>query len=333
MSRREVRFGLSLPNRAVLFGTPIELLLETAEQAEASGLFDSVWVGDNFLFKPRLEAVVTLGALAARTKRLKLGVICLATFPLRHPLQLAIQWASLDVISNGRTILAVCTGKSGKGGGLAAKELVSNGILSKERAPRMEEGIQLLRLFWGREPVTYEGQFYRFEEVEALPKPVQERIPIVIAVNPPAGTDPALVEKALRRVARLADGWQTDGTPPAVFKERWERVQEYAAEYGRSDEVTDSSLHLMVNINDDAAQAYREGVGFLEAYYGAGNVSEEKVKSWLAYGPPAMVIDKINEFLEAGCTTPVLRFVSSDQRGQLERCVGEVLPAFKGVTV
>src|SRR5437762_14170357 len=108
-----VRFGLSLPNRAVLFGMPVESLLETAEQAEASGLFDSVWVGDNFLFKPRLEAVVALSALAARTKRLKLGVICLATFPLRPPLQLAIQWASLDVGSGGRPILALCTGKSG----------------------------------------------------------------------------------------------------------------------------------------------------------------------------------------------------------------------------
>ena len=61
--------------------------------------------------------------------------------------------------------------------------------------------------------------------------------------------------------------------------------------------------------------------------------SEEKVKSWLAHGSPAAVIDKINQFLEAGCTTPVLRFVSADQRGQLERCVHEVLPAFEGVRV
>ena len=98
-TKRPVRFGISLPNRAVLFGLPPQVLLETAEQAEASGLFDSVWVGDNFLSKPRLEAIVTLSALAARTKRLKLGTICLASFPLRHPLSLAIQWASLDVLS------------------------------------------------------------------------------------------------------------------------------------------------------------------------------------------------------------------------------------------
>src|SRR5215467_13349016 len=94
-----LRFGLSLPNRAVLFGIPADTLLETAEQAEASGLFDSVWVGDNFLSKPRLEALITLSALAARTRRLKLGTICLATFPMRHPLTLAIQWSSLDLLS------------------------------------------------------------------------------------------------------------------------------------------------------------------------------------------------------------------------------------------
>src|SRR6476659_426423 len=131
-TNREVRFGLSLPNRAVLFGVPPELLLRTAEQAEASGMFDSVWVGDNFLSRPRLEAIVTLSALAARTQRLKLGVICLATFTQRSPLQLAIQWGSLDLLSSGRTILAVCLGKSAKAGPDFADELAAFGIQSNE---------------------------------------------------------------------------------------------------------------------------------------------------------------------------------------------------------
>ena len=324
-----VRFGLSLPNRAVLFGVPPELLLETAEQAEASGLFDSVWVGDNFLSKPRLEAIVTLSALAARTRTLRLGTICLASFPLRHPLLLAIQWASLDLLSGGRTILAVCIGGSAQQGPLFASELAASGVKSNERAGRLEEGIELLRRFWGADPVSHEGRFYRFEAVEALPKPAQTRIPIVIAVNPSVGADPVVQERAFRRVARLADGWQTDGTPPDLFRERWQRIQEYAAEYGRADQVTDSSLHLMVNINDDANAARDEAVEFLDKYYGAGHVSPEKLESWLAFGSPAAVVDKIAAFVEAGCTTPVLRFVSPDQRGQLERCITEVLPALQ----
>lgn len=330
--KRAVRFGLSLPNRAVLLGLPVGVLLEAAERADACGLFDSVWVGDSLLFKPRLEALVTLSAIAARTRRVKLGTICLASFPLRHPLPLAIQWASLDVLSGGRTILAVCNGKSARDGPLAATELATMGIRSPERAPRLEEGIELLRRLWGPGPVSFEGRFYQLENVEALPKPAQERVPIVIAVNPPPATDPAVVERVLRRVGRLADGWQTDGTPPEVFRERWRRVREYAAEYGRADEVSDSSLHPMVNLNDDAEQARRESVEFLTRYYGEGAISEEKLSYWLAAGPPSAVIERIGRFLEAGCTTPVLRFTSPNPLGQLERCVQDVLPAFQGAT-
>jgi alkanesulfonate monooxygenase SsuD/methylene tetrahydromethanopterin reductase-like flavin-dependent oxidoreductase (luciferase family) len=325
-----VSFGLSLPNRAVLFGGPIswEVLLRASERAEASGSFDSVWVGDNLLSKPRLEAVVALSAIAARTRRLQLGTICLASFPLRDPILLATQWASLDLISGGRTILAVCLGASARMGPQFAAELAAMGIDSRERAPRLEEGIELLRRFWGPQRVTFDGDIYNYANVDVQPKPVQPRPPIVLAVNPPRPVDPAVEERALRRVARLADGWQTDGTPPALFQERWERIQDYAAEEGRADEVTHASLHLMVNINDDAARAQRESVEFLDHYYGAGTITSEKLESWLAFGSPSAVIDKIGLFLDAGCTTPVLRFTSPDQLGQLERCLAEVMPAF-----
>src|SRR5689334_21614401 len=178
--RHRVRFGLSLPNRAVLFGMPTELLLVTAEQAEASSYFDSVWVGDNFLSKPRLEAIVMLSALAARAQRLKLGTICLETFPMRHPLQLAIQWASLDVLSGGRTILTVCNGGSARNGPLYATELAATGVQSDERMPRLEEGITLLRQLFGPDPVTFHGRFYTFDNVDMQPKPVQTHVPICI---------------------------------------------------------------------------------------------------------------------------------------------------------
>jgi alkanesulfonate monooxygenase SsuD/methylene tetrahydromethanopterin reductase-like flavin-dependent oxidoreductase (luciferase family) len=327
-----VRFGLSLPNRAVLLGLPIETLLRTAELAEESGAFDSVWVGDNFLSKPRLEAIVTLAALAMRTQRMKLGTVCLATFPLRHPLQLAIQWASLDQLSGGRTILSVCLGGSDAKGQKFADELANFAVPSRERGPRLEEGVDLLRRFWGPEPVTFEGQFYRFCNVDAQPKPEQVNLPIIIASNPAENAPPRVVEIALRRVARHGDGWQTDGTPANVFRERWQRVREYAEEYGRLAAMKDCSLHLMVNINEDAALAHRQSVAFLEHYYGAGGVSDEKLKDWLAFGSPQAVVDKIGTFIEAGCMTPILRFTCDDQLGQLERCVHEVLPAFAGAT-
>lgn len=327
-ARHPIRFGLSLPNRAVLFGIPVGMLLETAEQAEASGLFDSVWVGDNFLSKPRLEAIVMLSALAARTQRLKLGTICLASFPLRHPLPLAIQWASLDVLSGGRTILTVCNGGAASLGPAFATELAAMGIASKDRMARVEEGIELLRLFFGPDPVTYSGRFYSFDNVEVYPKPVQTHVPICLAVNPAKDVDPTVEERILRRVARLADGWQTDAIEPEVFRERWARIQAYSAEYGRAGQVADAQLHLMVNINDDAAEAHRESVAFLDRYYGQGTVDDAFLANWLAYGPASAVIEKINTFVEAGYTTIVLRFTSPYQQAQLERCVTEVLPAF-----
>ena len=328
-TKSPIHFGISLPNRAVLFGVDANLMIQTAEAAEESGHFDSVWVGDNLLSKPRLESIVTLSALAARTKRLKLGTICFASFTLRNPITFAIQWASLDELSGGRTILAVCLGGSAKMRPVFAAELAAMGVRSKDRVGRLEEGIELLRKFWSSSPVSYQGNFYKYESIDLLPKPRQSRVPIWIAVNPSSSVNPKIEERALRRVARLADGWQTDGTPPEVFRERWGRILEYAEEYGREDEVKDSCLHLMVNINDDESLAYQESLDFLNQYYGEGVISVEKLKSWLAYGPPSAVIEKIASFIEAGCTTPVLRFTSWDQLQQLEKCINDVMPAFE----
>lgn len=326
---QKLRFGISLPNRAVLFGMAPQVLWDTAEQADQSGLFDGVWVGDNLLSKPRLEAMVTLSAIAVRTQRVRLGTICFASFTMRHPLMIALQGASLDVLSGGRYMMSACNGGGASKGLQFAAELAAMGIKSKERVARVEEGIEIIRLLWGEGPVSYQGQFYSFDNVDLHPKPIQKEIPLTIAVNPAPDADAVVVERAMRRVARLSNGWQSDGTPPETFRSRWNMVKAFAAEYGRAEAVTDSVLHMMVNINDDPAAAKSEAVDFLEHYYGAGGVSPEKLESWLAFGSPDAVIEKIRAFVEAGCNTPVLRFASPDQRGQLTRCINEVLPAFQ----
>src|SRR3990172_4988697 len=95
--------GLSLPNRGVLFGAiSVEEILDLAGIADREQAFDSVWVGDSLIAKPRLEAIALLSAIAARTRRVALGTACMASFVYRHPVLFAIQWASLDVISGGR---------------------------------------------------------------------------------------------------------------------------------------------------------------------------------------------------------------------------------------
>ena len=327
----QAKFGLSLSTRAVLFDwATMDDIVDAARAAEDSGCFDSVWVGDNLLSKPRVEAIVTLSAIAARTKKVKLGTICLASFPLRDPVLFAIQWASLDVLSGGRTLLSVCNGGSALDGPQFANELKTFGVRSPERPGRLVEGVKILRRLWSEERVTHQGKYYQFSDVEALPKPVQQPPPILIAANPkPGQADDATVDRILRRVATHGDGWQTDATPVDTFNDRFNRIKTYAAEQGRDPSQLDSCLHLMVNINEDRDQAYRESINFLTTYYGAGYVSQEKADLWLAYGPPEAVIEKIQAYIDAGCTTPVLRFVAPNLSQQLQRCIEEVLPAFK----
>ncbi len=325
------KFGLSLSTRAVLFdwGT-LDDILDMAQKAEASGQFDGVWVGDNLLSKPRVEAIVSLSALAARTQHVKLGTICLASFPLRDPILLALQWASLDVLSHGRTILSVCNGGSALDGPLFAHELDVMGVHSRERVGRVVEGITILRRLWSEDLVTHSGKYYQFSDVALRPKPVQQPVPILIAVNPKAEhVDAATIDRILQRVAVHADGWQTDATPVDTFRERFDTIQHYSAEHGRDASALDSCLHLMVNINEDRDQAFQDATTFLASYYGAGAVSRERAELWLAYGSPQAVIDKIAAYIEAGCTTPVLRFVAPRPQEQLQRCIEEVLPAFR----
>ena len=328
------KIGLSLSTRAILFDWgSMDDIIEAAQVAEESGYFDGVWVGDNFLSKPRVEAIVTLSAIAAHTKRVKVGTICLATFPMRNPVQFAIQWASLDILSHGRTILTVCNGGSASDGPQFAKELEVMGIQSNERVGRLIEGINILRRVWTEEKVTHEGKYYSFTDAKVIPKPVQQPVPIWLAFNPreERGVDPKIIDRGLRRVGKYADGWQTDGTLPETFRRRFDTIREYAAKEGRDPSKMESCLHMMVNINDDREAAYNEATGFLAKYYGAGRISREQTEVWLACGPPQAVAKKIQSFIEAGCTTPVLRFTAMDLKGQLRRCIEEVLPAVPGV--
>src|SRR5580700_7638908 len=135
MAGARVKFGLTLPNRGVVIGvTTVAEMLQLAADAESSG-WDSVWVGDSIFAKPRLDAIVLMGAIAARTTRVRIGPACFASTPLRNALVLAYQWASLDFLSGGRTVFVACQGQPGGSGGDF-----------ESRMRRMEEAIEILRL-------------------------------------------------------------------------------------------------------------------------------------------------------------------------------------------
>jgi alkanesulfonate monooxygenase SsuD/methylene tetrahydromethanopterin reductase-like flavin-dependent oxidoreductase (luciferase family) len=106
-----MNFGITLSNR----GIPIGLcsardLLALADAVEACPVRDSVWCGDALFVNRRLDASTLLAAVAGCTERVLLGPACMGSFALRNPLVFAYEWASLDVLSNGRTRLVVCAG-------------------------------------------------------------------------------------------------------------------------------------------------------------------------------------------------------------------------------
>lgn len=328
-------FGLTLTNRAVVLGVVTARdLLDITVEAEASGAFDAVWVGDSLLAKPRLEAVTLLSALAAATSRVRLGVGCLATFVHRHPVLFAHQWASLDVLSNGRSWLVVCLGGPDEQSRAQALEHSVMGVRASERVGRLEEGVAILRALFGERGASHTGRFYRFEGVTIEPRPVQQPCPVWIASNPTgltwkggASASEAVVERSFRRVARLADGWMTNKLSPEEFRRQFARVRAMAAEEGREPAALGSALYHNININEDRQAALEESKKFLDTYYTA-NFSPAFVEGWTVAGGPKHCIEQLRAYLDAGLGHMALRLTSWDQRGQLARFLGEVAPSF-----
>lgn len=317
-----VKLGISLSNRAPLFnfGT-LDGFLEAAVFADRSGVFDSVWVGDALVKGPRLESIVMLSGIATLTRRVRLGVMCMASFPLRHPALLAIQWASLDQLSKGRAILVACNGTGEE------PELRAFGITRNERVSRLEEGIPLLRAMWNNAELNHHGRYYTFERYNIQPKPLQNPCPIWIAVNPKKDKvgEPG-VERAMHRVAAMADGYVTTAVTLDEYKRRWQLIQEEAARIGRDLSKFETSIHWMVNINDNKQAAFDESKYYFDNYYSPSWPPPEVIKIWLAHGSPAECAEMIQSWIDVGITTPVLRFTARDQMGQIRRFIDEVLP-------
>lgn len=326
MSDKKAKFGLTLPNRGVVTGaTTVEEMLALAQKADEAG-WDSVWVGDSIFAKPRLDALILLGALAARTKRVKIGPACFASTPLRDALLLAYQWISLDFLSNGRSIFVSCQGAQKTGGGNFAEEFEAFHIDPASRMRRQEEAIEVLRLTSSHEDVSYHGEYNHFHNITVLPRPVQKPIPIWVTANP-AADRPRQAETALRRVARLGDGWMTTGNDFASFAKNLATIHTYAKEENRElGPDFEAALYYNINVNEDREAAYQESKHFLDTYY-TTNYSRAYLENWVAFGSPQECIEKLRGFIDAGATTITLRLTSYDQERQFERVTNEVLSA------
>jgi alkanesulfonate monooxygenase SsuD/methylene tetrahydromethanopterin reductase-like flavin-dependent oxidoreductase (luciferase family) len=330
-------FGLILANRAVVLGAiQARDLVDLTVDAERSGAFDAVWVGDSLLAKPRLESVTLLSALAGVTAKVRLAVGCMATFVHRHPVMLAHQWASLDVLSGGRAWLAVCLGGPSEANAAQAAEHAVMGVASAERVGRLEEGIVVLRKLFHEKNVSHHGRFYAFDGVTLQPAPVQNPCPIWIASNPTgltwkggASASEAVVERSLRRVARFADGWMTNKLSPSEFRQQWARITAMAREEGRDPARLGSALYHNININEERAKALEESKAFLDTYYTA-NFSAKFVEQWTVAGSPKQCVEELRAYFAAGVGHMALRLTSWDQQGQFKRFLAGVAPAFGG---
>jgi len=325
MSPDRLRIGFTLPQRGVFFDviTP-DQLLDLARAVDANPRFDSLWVGDSLLAKPRPDSIALLGALAGATRRVVLGVGCMASFPVRDPVIFAYQWATLDLLSRGRMLLAACTGIVA--GGASAREGALWGTIDRERGARLAENIDICRRLWSEEHVSFAGKFRSFDDVTLMPRPVQQPCPIWIASNPRAvGGKSAMVEAALRRVAEKADGWMTVELFPGMFRENWGAIQGYLRERGRDPARFPNMAYHNININPERVAALEESKKFLDAYYGPV-FSAPMVETWTAAGDPARCAEDLRRLAAQGAQAVTLRITGWRQAEQFERLVQDVLP-------
>lgn len=303
-----IKFGILLPTREVVLSGRQEpsSIYDLADRTEALG-FHSVWVGDSVMAKPRLDALTTLAAVGARTKRIRLGTaVYLAA--LRNPVVVAHTVGTVDWLSRGRVDLGI--GYARPNDPVQEHEYQVLGHDPAKRIKMSEELVQVVRKLWRENDVSFSGSFSRFEHVTVEPKPVQPGgVPIWLASNN--------IEPGLKRVARMADGWLNNITDPKVYKECLEKIRAYAAEAGRDPQAIAPGIYFTLAAGGKAA--IEEGQTFLSQYYNRPYEAVAKAMVCVM-GSWQQVMDQIEAYTEAGARTFVLRFATSDQIKYLEDC-------------
>ena len=302
------RLGYLLPTRERIMAGQAETapLLALAERAEAMG-FDSVWVGDSLLARPRHDPLTLLAAVAARTRRVELGTAVLLP-ALRNPVVLAHQVATLDRLAEGRLILGV---------GIATDvpnirtEFEAAGVPFDKRVGRLVEGLALARALWRGEPVDWpkngEGR-WRVKSGTIGPTPHRpDGPPIWIAGS---------VAPARQRAGRLFDGWFPNGPTAAEYGAQWAEVQGAARAAERDPAALTPAMYLTLAIDDDKARAEARIDAYLERYYGVRPDVTRKRQMCFA-GPAAAAAAWLKAYADAGVRHLVLRFAGDHER-QLE---------------
>ena len=295
------RIGYLLPTRErVMEGRPeTGPLLDLAVRAEGLG-FDSVWVGDSLLARPRHDPLTLLAAVAARTRKVQLGTAVFLP-ALRNPVVLAHQLATLDQISEGRLVL---------GAGIASDvaniraEFVAAGVPFEGRVGRMMEGLRLARALWSGKPIDWDGR-WRVEGGVLGPTPYRPGGPPIWL----AGS----VRPAFDRAARHFDGWFANEASLTRWTEHWGEVRAIAQEAGRDLDKFVAAIYLTLAIDEDAGRAEQRIDAFLENYYGQPAAVMRRRQACYA-GPTVGAAEFLRGFADAGASHMIVRFTGDHER-------------------
>ena len=219
-----MEFGVTVPNNWGI--EDVNVALSFGPLAEELG-YDSVWVMDHLFNngyirerlddKPYYHPLATLSYLSATTRKVLLGTSVLV-LPYHNPVELAKYTATLDQMSGGRVTLGV-------GVGAMTEEFEALGIPMSERASLTNESIRVMRELWSNPAPSFHSRRWDFDDLRFSPKPVQSpHIPIWVG-GASAG--------ALRRAARLGNGWHPSGVSPEQYRELKGQISGLAAQAGR----------------------------------------------------------------------------------------------------
>jgi probable F420-dependent oxidoreductase len=290
-----------------------EALWRYVDACEAADI-DSIWLSERIFGPPALiEPVVGVAMMAARTRKLKFGFNVL-TLPVRDPLTLARQLATLDWLSNGRLFPAFGLGNE------QSAEWERVGIPKSERPGRTDEAAQLMRRLWGEDHVTHEGRYYKLRDATLAVKPVHGgAFPIWFGGRS---------EAAQRRVGRLGDGWLASAVTPEEVSAGIARIQAVAADQGRH--VPDD--HFGVTLPFRLAPTVEEAVAAIPPgrRLQRPDLPPDAIG---AYGPPETIAATLDRYIAAGATKFVLSHVAGPEEieSQLAVLAREIIPRYRRV--
>jgi probable F420-dependent oxidoreductase len=304
-------FGLAVENFTSAQKTPqIEELLVTARRAEQLG-FTSIWAWDHLFLGsrqpfPQLEALSTLAVLASHTKTIELGTGVLV-LPIRDPALLAKTAATIQAISHGRLRLGVAAG-------WYKREFDATGTPFKSRGQIFERNLEICMNLWTQDEVTGTWDDLSFRRVKMLPPP-QPRPQVLIG---------GYVDRVLKRVATLGDGWLTYFYTAEAFTESWTKIRRFAEEAGRDPAVLHSVNQIPICVGSSKEQARALTGPWLAAYFDTPEWSSATPDSAIC-GTPEDCAEQIAAHLDAGVQEICLIPHEYDPE-QMERCAAEVLP-------